>query len=112
MFIASSSEINPKNERQEHCNAITLKSGKELKTSIHVDKQDMVEKHALKPIQESLEESTSKEVENQPQPPKESHVRVSFPQCLEKIKFEEEFAKFLEVFKKLHVNIPFIEALE
>ena len=36
----------------------------------------------------------------------------SFPQRLQKKTFDKQFAKFLEVFKKLQINIPFAEALE
>ncbi|XP_074342000.1 uncharacterized protein LOC141679397 [Apium graveolens] len=35
-----------------------------------------------------------------------------YPKRLQKQKFDKQFAKFLEVFKKLHINIPFAEALE
>ena len=35
-----------------------------------------------------------------------------FPKRLQKQKLDKQFAKFLEVFKKLHINIPFTEALE
>ncbi|KAL8539489.1 hypothetical protein ACS0TY_001197 [Phlomoides rotata] len=38
--------------------------------------------------------------------------RVPFPQRFVKNKFDENFAKFLEAFKKLHINIPFYDALE
>ncbi|XP_062085919.1 uncharacterized protein LOC133792026 [Humulus lupulus] len=42
----------------------------------------------------------------------EHHVRVPYPQRLRKHNLDKQFAKFLEVFKKLHINIPFVEALE
>ncbi|XP_074377739.1 uncharacterized protein LOC141719264 [Apium graveolens] len=35
-----------------------------------------------------------------------------YPKRLQKQKFDKQFAMFLEVFKKLHINIPFAEALE
>ncbi|KAL8104548.1 hypothetical protein AgCh_028673 [Apium graveolens] len=35
-----------------------------------------------------------------------------YPKRLQKQKFDKQFAKFSEVFKKLHINIPFAEALE
>jgi len=35
-----------------------------------------------------------------------------FPKRLQKKKLDKHFEKFLEVFKKLHINIPFAEALE
>ncbi|KAL8556829.1 hypothetical protein ACS0TY_004338 [Phlomoides rotata] len=38
--------------------------------------------------------------------------RVPFPQRFVKKKLDENFAKFLEVFKKLHINIPFYDALK
>ncbi|KAL8484047.1 hypothetical protein ACS0TY_026660 [Phlomoides rotata] len=38
--------------------------------------------------------------------------RVPFPQRFVKKKLDENFAKFLEAFKKLHINIPFYDALE
>ncbi|XP_063948264.1 uncharacterized protein LOC108204038 [Daucus carota subsp. sativus] len=35
-----------------------------------------------------------------------------FPRRLKKQQLDKQFGKFLEVFKKLHINIPFAEALE
>ena len=37
--------------------------------------------------------------------------QVPFPQRLQKAKLEEQFAKFLNMFKKIEINIPFSEAL-
>ena len=37
--------------------------------------------------------------------------QVSFPQRLQKAKLEEKFSKFLSMFKKIEINIPFLEAL-
>ena len=36
---------------------------------------------------------------------------VPFPQRIQKAKKEEQFSKFLEIFKKIEINIPFVEAL-
>ena len=36
---------------------------------------------------------------------------VPFPQRLQKEKLEEQFSKFLNMFKKIEINIPFLEAL-
>ena len=36
---------------------------------------------------------------------------VPFPQRLQKAKMEEKFSIFLDVFKKIEINLPFIEAL-
>ena len=36
---------------------------------------------------------------------------VPFPQRLQKSKMYDQFSKFLNMFKKIEVNIPFVEAL-
>ncbi|KAL8123876.1 hypothetical protein AgCh_011756 [Apium graveolens] len=43
---------------------------------------------------------------------KQIYPSPSFPKRLQKKKLDKQFEKFLEVFKKLHINIPFAEALE
>ena len=35
-----------------------------------------------------------------------------YPQHLKKSKLDKQFTKFLEVFKKLHINITFVDALK
>ena len=42
----------------------------------------------------------------------EPAIPISYPQRLKKSKLEKQFTKFLDIFKKLHINIPFLEALE
>ena len=37
---------------------------------------------------------------------------IPYRQRLKKGKLENQFAKFLDIFKKLHINIPFTNALE
>ena len=37
---------------------------------------------------------------------------ISYPQRLKKNKLDKQFTKFMEVFKKLHINILFADALE
>ncbi|XP_073031141.1 uncharacterized protein [Primulina eburnea] len=36
---------------------------------------------------------------------------LSFPQRAKQLQLDTQFSKFLEIFKKLHINIPFAEAL-
>ena len=37
---------------------------------------------------------------------------IPYPQRLKKHKMDKQFTMFMEVFKKLHINIPFVDALE
>ena len=39
-------------------------------------------------------------------------IPIPYPQRMKKGKLEMQFAMFLDIFKKLHINIPFLEALE
>ena len=43
---------------------------------------------------------------DEPTPP------IPYPQCLKNNKLDEQFTMFMELFKKLHINIPFADALE
>ena len=38
-------------------------------------------------------------------------TRVPFPSRLKQQQLDKQFAKFLKVFKSLHINIPFVDAL-
>ena len=42
----------------------------------------------------------------------EPTIPISYPQCLKKSKLYKKFTRFLEVFKKLHINISFVDAIE
>ncbi|MGI4673519.1 hypothetical protein ACR2XN_29050, partial [Klebsiella pneumoniae] len=50
--------------------------------------------------------NSQKEAEEKVYPP------PPFPKRVQRQKLDNQFAKFLEVFKKLQINIPFAEALE
>ena len=56
--------------------------------------------------QQAEEEDLRKKEEVQAYKP-----QVQFPQKLQKAKLEEQFSRFLNMFKKIEVNIPFSEAL-
>ena len=45
-------------------------------------------------------------------PSNEEKPIVPYPQRLRRNKLDNQFGKFMESFKKLHINIPFVEALE
>ena len=42
----------------------------------------------------------------------EPAIPIPYPQGLKKGKLEKQFAKFLDIFKKLYINIPFMDSLE
>ena len=117
--LPSNSEVNPRREGNEHVKAVTLRSGKELA----IQEQPLVteEVETEKVIQPSQNDNTKRE-----QPQEKQYVGdkteakdcpqpitpISYPQRLKKHKLDKQFTKFMEVFKKLHINIPFADALE
>ncbi|XP_039142003.1 uncharacterized protein LOC120279202 [Dioscorea cayenensis subsp. rotundata] len=104
--LASTSKANPRKSGNEQCNAITLRSGNELKAPEKKSKS-VDQKHD----QDNLEHNKSK-AHIQASLPQDTFTKIPFPQRLMKNKLDQHFAKFLDVFKKLHINIPFAEALE
>ncbi|XP_062104029.1 uncharacterized protein LOC133815176 [Humulus lupulus] len=80
---------NPRNASNEHCKAVTLRSGKELENS-----------------------KTNYGHEGEPssiQINQEIHKDAELPS---KQKLDSQFKKFLDMLKQLHINIPLVEALE
>ncbi|XP_017982359.1 PREDICTED: uncharacterized protein LOC108663273 [Theobroma cacao] len=111
--LPSDTQVNPKGK--EHCNAVTLRSGKEVRRvnekSIESSKEHLDDDKAIVEKEVEVEKTDNGQAKNQgnfeandPPPP--------FPQRLKKQRLDKQFEKFLNVFKKLHINIPFAEALE
>ena len=108
--------------------AVTLRSGKEFenikedeKRKTEEEKQAENEEEIKLGSSEKTEESGKKTVHKK-QPVEEINLKkkeevqaympsVPFPQRLEREKMEERFSKSLEMFKKIKINIPFVEAL-
>ena len=107
--------------------AITLRSGRELEER-RVEKKDADEENYAE-IGEKFKQHSSKTTEEektskmQPEQQikkvnlgKKEEVKayepqVPFPQRLQKAELEEQFSRFLNIFKKIEINIPFSEAL-
>ncbi|XP_075489545.1 uncharacterized protein LOC142528385 [Primulina tabacum] len=61
----------------------------------------------------AIDTSTSKSSKSTPTPTAQSTIAIPppFPAALRKAKLDAQFCKFLEILKKLHINIPFADAL-
>ncbi|KAL4371530.1 hypothetical protein AHAS_Ahas06G0175000 [Arachis hypogaea] len=105
----------------EDCKVIQLRSGKVAGSETKVN-QELVEKEAPEEKKEEVEHATPKRANNPfpdsvdtyPTLPKapEYKPKMPYPQRLQKETKDKQFSKFLEVFKKLQINIPFAEVLE
>ncbi|XP_074342316.1 uncharacterized protein LOC141679831 [Apium graveolens] len=93
--LLSDTEANlGKREVKEQLKAITLRSGK-------------VANHQKLVAEKKEELHRQKNTNN-----KQVYLPPPYPKRLQKQKINKQFAKFLAVFKKLHINIPFTKALE
>ena len=114
--------MNPRQKGNEHVKAVTLRSGIELaipgqppvigevetEEVIQTNQNDKTEKE-----QPQEKKSVEEEIEAKDRPATTEPIApIPYPQCLKKNKLDKQFTKFMEVFKKLHINIPFVDALE
>ena len=113
--LPSNSEVNPRRDGNEHVKSVMLRSGKELETKGQSPVIEEVETEKV--TQPSLNDNANKEQLNEKQSVENStevktSLPVPYPQRLKKHKLDKKFTKFMDVFKKLHINIPFADALE
>ena len=101
----SDTQKNPKD-----CMAIQLRSGKDLSSNkeTEAEKEKTEEKKEKNSQLEQLNGSNDQK--------KKKGVlaytpAVPFPQRLQKSRREEQFSKFLDIFKKIEINIPFAEVI-
>ena len=96
----SDTQKNPKD-----CMAIQLRSGKDLRSNKKTKEKEETEKEEEKnsQIEQLKGNNDQKKKEGVPA----YTPAVPFPQRLQKSKREEQFSKFLDIFKKIEINIPF-----
>ena len=99
---------NTKKNPREKVNTVTLRNGKEL-DEVEKKSRKVVDKRK-KAVEETLKQDDTKSSKPSPEV-KAYKPKVPFPARLKQHALDKQFAKFLEVFKKLHINIPFADAL-
>lgn len=99
--LPSNTERNPR----ETVKAITLRSGKELVNPKEASKQTVEENNPV------LKDQNATPPVAQPLPPPVSNA-IPFPQRLKKKNLDKNFSKFIDIFKGLHINLPFVDMLE
>lgn len=108
--VSNSSEVRPR----EQCNVVTLRSGKPLmepvmKEKLEVEKPENAEKN----IEEERKNVSKMTCAGKSPTLELLHVeKLPYPQQFQKKKLNAQFSQFLDMFKKLHINIPFVEILE
>lgn len=65
-------------------------------------------------VEEEVEEKSDRKIERKQAPkaiPSPYRSPVPYPQCVLKAKQDEQYGKFLNLFKQLHINLWFVNAL-
>ena len=107
--------------------AVQLRSGKEVGNSSRKERTEGTEeeqeetgKEEKKNMPEKITEARKQAQTEQPDRSCEHKQKekaqaytpaVPFPQRLQKARREEHFSKFLDIFKKIEINIPFAEEI-
>ncbi|CAM8947908.1 unnamed protein product [Rhodiola kirilowii] len=109
----------PDQVNREHCNAVTLRNGKELEVELPKKKRVTFDLggQASAEIEELDEEVSSPQVEKENEVEKEKDEPriytppIPFPQRLKKKSNDKQFSKFAEMMRKLYVTMPFTEVI-
>ena len=107
----SDTQKNPKD-----CMAIQLRSGKDLSSNKKTEGKEETEAEKEETEKEEEKNSQIKQMKGSNDKKKKEGVpaytpAVPFPQRLQKSRREEQFSKFLDIFKKIEINIPFAEVI-
>ncbi|XP_027060849.1 uncharacterized protein [Coffea arabica] len=104
--LPSQPEVNPKN-----VSAMTLRSGKEVEGPAPVAPKDKNEDCIEKELEEEGTPGTNKEVIRNPAVPIKPNP-PPFPSRLERPKKQDKEKEILEMFRKVEINIPLLDAIK
>ncbi|KAL2923801.1 DNA damage-inducible protein 1 [Bienertia sinuspersici] len=97
---------------KDHINAVTLRSGKELEDPSLREAPKQVAEEIIEPKKVTEMGCDKEEVNEHDATPIEPYKPpVPYPQRLAQAKLEKKYGKFLDILKKLHINIPFLDAI-
>ncbi|XP_031270008.1 uncharacterized protein LOC116128425 [Pistacia vera] len=89
---------------KERVNAIMLRSGKELK--------EIRKEEETKEKLEEGKEGTGTEIDKNAHVATNDDKTLSYPHRVQKQRLDKQFGKFMDMFRILHINIPFVDMLE
>ena len=98
------------------CMEIQLRSGKDLSNNKKTERKEETEAEKKETENEEEKNSQIEQLKGSKNQKKKEGVlvytpAVPFPQRLEKSRREYQFSKFLDIFKKIEINIPFAEVI-
>ena len=105
--LPSNTEKNPK----EQCQAITTRSGKQYSSSFPLNKDDVVISDETDKVEPESTVEEKKDVEKDKPLLREYQPKIPYPSRLKQDKVDQQYGKFLDLFKQLRINLPFVEAI-
>ncbi|KAI3795442.1 hypothetical protein L1987_38097 [Smallanthus sonchifolius] len=106
--LPSNTEPNP----NSHVKAITLRSGRDTGPDPQVPMHEPSEEEVVIEIPDETPPRGKSASTSRPREPVRDYTpSIPYPGRLKKQKMEEQYGKFLWLFKQLHINMPFVEAL-
>ena len=95
---------------------IQLRSGKDLSSNKRTERKEETKAEKEETEKEGEKNSQIEQAKGSNDQKKKEGVpaythSVPFPQRLQKSRREEQFSKFLDIFKKIEINIPFAEVI-
>ena len=107
----SDTQKNPKD-----CMAIQLRSGKDLSSNKKTEGKEEIEAEKEETEKEEKKNIQIEQLKGSNDQKKKEGVpaytpTMPFPQRLQKSRREKQFSKFLDIFKKIEINIPFAKVI-
>ncbi|XP_048231210.1 uncharacterized protein LOC125370254 [Ricinus communis] len=105
--LPSTIESNPR----EHVNTIILRSGEYVSGPSSISNNDT---DAQVDSSREVEATKAKEPEKEEAkeiPLRENQRKIPYPAILKQAQVEQQLSKYLDIFKQLHINLPFIELI-
>lgn len=103
--LPTQTEPNPK-RRTGHWKVVTLRSGRELNQESKQGEQGL-----KKEKEAPIEGSTTKGYDKRKEIDEQLNVSISFPQRPKNEQHDKKFGRFIEIYMKLHISIPFAEVI-
>ncbi|XP_071722788.1 uncharacterized protein [Rutidosis leptorrhynchoides] len=112
--LPGNTEANPRDDKPEQYNAISLCSGKEVSYPpvLNTNNGKDVLQEQMTPEKESDEQVQSEKEKVVEKPVRQAVPPVPYPARLQKSKEDGKFKKFLNLLRQVHVNIPLIDVIE
>ncbi|KAK8515209.1 hypothetical protein V6N12_019257 [Hibiscus sabdariffa] len=109
--LPSDTEVTKRNGK-EQCSALTLRSGTTINKNVEPRGDENTEASPVIRQEESEVQEEAREDEGREEETEEVRPPPPFPQRLKKHKEDNQFKRFVDMLDQLHIDVPFLEAID